>query len=253
MSGESDAIYVRYTQYVQSILRSVNISEFKRNPAYTYMLEHVPIDVGQQYLDSIRASDVSIDDIAAYCSKNDRIGSPRVAQYGNLVASPTSLRYIRHALLILDHCRKTGTLNPSFVEVGCGYGGLALAIDHFSQRYGVTVKSYTMVDLEYPSKLQRLYMSNHVTSFPVTFKRADTFGSDINGKDNFLISCYCFSEISAVDQRNYVNTLFPKCSHGFILWNHIKLYDFGKQVTIEPEVPLTCPSNSETPNYHVRF
>jgi hypothetical protein len=253
MSGENDKVYTRYTQYVRSILQTGNISDFKRQPAYTYMLEHVLPLLGRQYLDIVRRSGVPNNEIVKYCSKNDRIGSPILTQYDTFAASPTSLRYIRHALLILDHCKKAGVMNPSFVEVGCGYGGLALAIDHFSSLVGINVKSYTMIDLEHPSGLQQLYLSKHTSSFPITFRRADAFGSDVEGSDNFLISCYCFSEISAVDRQNYVKTLFPKCSHGFILWNMIPLYDVGKQVTVEPESPLTCPVDSANPNCHVYF
>jgi hypothetical protein len=253
MSGENDGTYVRYTQYIRSILQNMNISEFKRNLAYTYMLEHVSPALGQQYLAIIRASGVSTDEIAGYCSKNDRVGSPVLFRYGELNVSPSSLRYICHALLILGHCKRIGVLSPSLVEVGCGYGGLALAIDHFSSSFGVTVKSYTMIDLEAPSNLQKVYLSSHSTLFPISFKHADAHGSDVDGTNNFLISCYCFSEISSLDQQKYVATLFPKCSHGFILWNNIKLYDFGKQVTVEEETPLTSSPLSPHPNIHVYF
>ena len=70
----------------------------------------------------------------------------------------------------------------------------------------------------------------------------------------FLISNYSFSEIESEHQKGYIKYLFPKVSHGFIIWNHIALYDFGFKVTIEDEYPLT--SNNPNPllnNKYVYF
>jgi hypothetical protein len=246
-------MYQEYCNFLRSVVASGNLSGFKGNPAYGAILEHVTYDQGYLYLSAARAKyGISTADIAAFCAKNDRIGSPNTHTYDGMRTSPTSLRYIYHALLILDHCKTVGNMTPNIVEVGCGYGGLALAIDQFKSVFGVTPASYTMVDLDEPSGLQRLYMAQNPTSFPVIFERGATYGSNITGTDNFLVSNYCFSEIPPSEQQGYLRVLFPKCSHGFITWNMIKIYDIGKSVTVELESPITC-GISPNLNYYVRF
>jgi hypothetical protein len=44
-------------------------------------------------------------------------------------------------------------------------------------------------------------------------------------------------------QKQYIATLFPKVSHGFMAWNNIPLYNFGFETKSETEVPLTGPVN----------
>jgi hypothetical protein len=248
-----DDLYSTYSNYVNSILLSGNISLFKNHPSYTYMLEHVSFTLGQEYLkliqDEFHLSDV---DIAIFCSKNDQIGSPVKMQYGTLVVSPTSLRYIYQALRILQHCKSVGYTTPSFVELGGGYGGLFLAIDHFMSRFDIIAKSYTIIDLEPIIRLQELYLSKHYVKTPISFHNAHTHGNAVTGNTNFLISNYCFSEINADAQKKYVEILFPKCNHGFITWNHIPIYDFGKKIHSELERPMTTQL-IETPNYYVTF
>jgi hypothetical protein len=246
-------MYQAYCNYLRTVVASGNLSGFKSSPAYGTILEHVTYDQGYLYLSAAVAKyGLSIADIAVFCAKNDRIGSPNTQNYEGMRTSPTSLRYVYHALLILDHCKTVGNTTPNIVEVGCGYGGLALAIDQFKTVFGIVPASYTMVDLDEPSALQKLYMSQNPTSFPVIFERAATYGYNVTGTDNFLISNYCFSEIPSSEQQGYLRVLFPKCSHGFITWNMVKMFDIGKSETVELESPLTC-GVSPALNYYVRF
>jgi len=49
-----------------------------------------------------------------------------------------------------------------------------------------------------------------------------------------LISNYAFSEISLTYQKFYREIIFPLVSSGFILWNHMPLYNFiDKPLLIE--------------------
>jgi hypothetical protein len=249
-----EPLYQSYCNYTRGIVQVKDLSSFKRNPAYTGMLEHVSPELGDKYFKSIVSlHGLEVSDILAFCKKNDRIGSPLLTSIRGMSVSPSSLRYIQHALLILKHCVRIGNLTPSIVEVGCGYGGLALAIDHFSPMFDILVKKYTMIDLDAPLGLQKLYLSNHTMSFPVYFESASTYGSAVTGNDNFLVSNYCFSEVCSSVQENYLKTLFPKCSNGFLLWNNVKIFDIGKAIQVEPEDPLTCPTDAQHLNYHVYF
>ena len=68
---------------------------------------------------------------------------------------------------------------------------------------------------------------------------AEMCGKNIDRNNMFLISNYCFSEISPEYQKEYITHLFPKVTHGFMAWNHIKPYDFGFNTRIEEERPKT--------------
>jgi len=136
------------------------------------------------------------------------------------------------------------------VELGGGYGGLCLAVHYFASKYNVRIKSYTIVDLTNPIKLQELYISKVNPSLKVSYVDANTYGENISQKDMFLISNYCFSEISSEHQKQYVEKLFPKVSHGFITWNFIPVYNFKQDLKVEAEYPQTSTSGN---NKYVYF
>ena len=245
------SLYTTYTDYVKSIVQFNDLTNFKNNPAYTYMLEHVNESLGHQYLQLIKdkfgMSDI---DILVFANMNDAIGNPKKFSYLGTQISPSSLRYIFQAMLILAHFQSQGVSSIRIVEIGGGYGGLCLAVNYCLKFFPeISVSQYNIIDLEAPTKLQAKYLSHHRLSFPVCTHLAETFGSNIQGGDDlYLISNYCFSEIDAGLQTRYVSSLFPKINHGFITWNNIPLYDIGKTVTFEEEYPKTGPMN-----LYVRF
>lgn len=232
--------YSPFTSYVASICRENNLTNFKCNPNFTPTLEHVSPESGNQYLREIASrTSLSMSDIKAFCQLNDAIGSPNKVSFGFMEASPTSLRYIFHAHLILTHLQSIGRTANDIVEVGGGYGGLCCAIHHFAPHYGVSINSYTIIDLTSISKLQSMYIPIVKPSIQVEYVDAATFGSTISKSDLFLISNYCFSEISAGLQAKYREILFPKVVHGFLAWNHIPTYSFGFIFREESEYPNT--------------
>lgn len=232
--------YSPYTVYVNSICAINDLSSFKRHPNYQYMLEHVSREQGQAYLNHIlTGTSLTNDTIKAFCEQNDRLGSPNTQTYGALICSPTSLRYLYHAHLILTHFKTFGLSSYKLVEVGGGYGGLCLAIHTLAPQYGITLESYTIIDLPAPSRLQEKYLSMMPIEGSLSFLNAENFGADLPGDGYFLISNYCFSEISPEFQRKYIETLFPKLVHGFIAWNMIPTYNFGFPFREEPEIPNT--------------
>lgn len=74
---------------------------FKRNPIYNSILEHVSPQQGNAYLDiALKNSELHLSaQDWKYILQNDSIGNPRTAQYtvGNeqITCSPTTLRYIK--------------------------------------------------------------------------------------------------------------------------------------------------------------
>jgi hypothetical protein len=237
--------YSQYESYIEAIVKENDLSNFKSNPTYNHILEHVSPEYGYKYLQIIR-NHFHLPDvlIKMFGHINDSIGGPQKIMYDNdLYISPTSLRYICHALLILTHMKECGLTEANIVEVGCGYGGLAYAISFFSSQLNVKINEYNFIDLNAPLQLQKSYMEKCKVDFPVFFHQASTFGEGLTGNDYFLISNYCFSEIEDHLQSRYIKTLFPKCTHGFLTWNHIDVYDIGKQCKVEEEYPLTGHKN----------
>lgn len=229
-------MYVRYSQFVETC----SVDDFKSNPDYRGVLEHVSAEFGRVYWDTLlNETPLTPDTFREFAELNDRIGNAILSDIHGVRMSPTSLRYLYHAYLIL----KNAPHNSSFVELGCGYGGLCLAIDYVSKKLGIPVKSYAMIDLPHPSRLQKDYIGRHTIGFPVTFHHSTNYGADVEGDGHFFVSMYCFSEIGAHHREQYNRTLLPKTSAGFILWNHTPLYDFGKPaIRWELERPLTGQS-----------
>lgn len=239
-------IYDAYSDYVGSICSEKNLKEFKSNPLYTYMLEHVSTHHGKQYLEYIRKTSLlSIDDVIQFCTINDATGSPKKEEYPvflkDVSVSPSSLRYIYHAHLILSHMKSLNSdALRDIVEIGGGYGGLCLAIHHLAPKYGVHINSYTICDLTNIIRLQELYLNHVNPNMNVNFVDAATYGVDIPHDNLFLISNYCFSEISPDHQAKYRQCLFSKVEHGFFVWNCIPVYDIGFNILhIDHELPNT--------------
>lgn len=238
-------MYEDYSDYVSEILKVNDLSNFKRNPRYTQMLEHVtPVD-GFKYLNLIRNKfNLQDNHISMFCKINDSLGNPYLVKYSDqLIVSPSSLRYMFQSLLILSHIKKLELKNVKIVEVGCGYGGLALALYYFKNIFEIDIKKYYMVDLTNPLALQKEYLKRININLNLEFYDSKNFGEDIKDDNLFFISNYCFSEIHKSLQEEYIKKLLPKCNHGFITWNAIELYDFSKNYTYEDEYPLTYPNN----------
>ena len=237
-------IYSRYSNFVTQICQSNNLTMFKSHPDYTYMLEHVSKSQGHEYIYFIKSmTNISDDEIKEFCMINDSLGNPNRENYGFVITSPTSLRYIFQAHLILSHLCTLYLPSVDIVEVGGGYGGLCLAIHHFSNKYNIKINTYSIVDLPSVSKLQKLYLSEVNPTLVVDFVDANTFGVGINKTNMFLVSNYCFSEIPDSLQKNYIANLFPKVSHGFMAWNFIPTYNFGFKFNEEVEYPKTGEFN----------
>jgi len=232
--------YSGYCSFIRNICDNDDFSNFKSSNDYRGILEHVSPEHGSDYIEYISAySDIKEEEIEGFCRLNDSIGNPVTTDYDFIKASPTSLRYIFHSHLIFRHIQSLNLTRVDIVEVGGGYGGLSLAIHYFSKKYNIQINSYTILDLKEPSDLQRMYLNKSIPEAMINCVNASTFGKTIDKNDMFLISNYCFSEISQEYQKQYITHLFPKVAHGFMAWNCIEPYDFGFNIRIEEERPNT--------------
>ena len=217
---------------------------FKQISEYNHILEHVTPEQGLDYLKEVLQLQVAYEDILAYCKQNDSVGKPLLCQYSpDLICSPTSLRYVFHANLILRHIKQLGLQTVKIVEVGGGYGGLLLAIHFFAPKYGIQIQKYTILDLHEVTFLQKKYLSLFPVVFPYSVQNGESYGKEIEETDLFFISNYCLSEVPIPIFESYVRELLPKCSHGFLAWNMRPYVDFGKQARVEPEVPFMSENN----------
>lgn len=216
-------IYNNYTSYLKgdNLLMS-----FKSDPYYNSILEHVSLPHGEKYLDLILKEfpDISKQQIIEFCQLNDSIGSPIKYLINNtnlnIECSPTSLRYVYHSLLILKHIKDTKCKN--IVEVGCGYGGLCLAINYFMKDYSIIINNYNLIDLSEPCNLIKEYLNLHKNNIYTKNEIHDssTYGSNIYCNDLFFISNYCYTEIEKEYNINYTNILLSKVNNGFIIWQN---------------------------------
>ena len=240
----SDTLYTTFTDYIRQIIHDQNLTNFKNHDGITYMLEHVSFEQGKEYLQILtRQSPLTMNQIISYCEENDKIGGGKKYDYGMMKTSASNFRYLLHSHLILTHINQLGLHELPLVEVGCGYGGLCLALIRLSNIYNITITTYYLVDLPMPNKLQQTYLSHFNIPIKMKFHSAYTYGKDIQSDSLFFVSNYCFSEIDREHQTHYIQHLFPKISHGFMAWNNIPLYHFGFTVKEEKEYPLTGPFN----------
>jgi len=251
----SDSLYHQFTNYIRTNVSNGTLQDFKSDQSVTYMLEHVTEQLGYQYYEYIKkCTSLTMEQITSYCKKNDTYGGGKKCNFGWIITSPSNFRYLLHSHIILTHMKQQGLKDVRVAEIGCGYGGLYLALTELAPLYDIVLLEYNLIDLPDISSLQQWYLSNFTCSTKTLFHSAYTYGSNISSSDLFLISNYSFSEIDMEHQTNYIKHLFPKVAHGFITWNHILLYDFGFKVTTEDEYPLT--SNDSNPllnNKYVYF
>ena len=243
---------------------------FKTNNKYCGILEHVSFEYGEKYLNLILTefSNINIDKIINYCALNDKYGNPRKEYFSinnfNIHCSPTSLRYVYHSLLILKYIETNNCNN--IVEVGCGYGGLCLAINFFTSEFNVKLHKYYMIDLKEPLELIEKYISKHKEYIYMDIEYHDniTYGKNIQTNNLFFISNYCYTEISNEHNKNYTDILLPKIKNGFIIWQNggnkgsYPISDTNnilkKQVyKIEEERPQTDAGYDIYKNYFVYF
>ena len=220
-------MYNNYNGFLQTLnIDLLNNTPFKTNTQYSGILEHVSYELGTKYLNLIQTEfpHINPETICDFLALNDKYGSPKMYSYLlgdiNINCSPTSLRYIYHALMILNHYKNS--LCENIVEVGCGYGGLCLAINFFSNLLEIKIKDYNLIDLPEPCKLIKGYLDLHKDQLHTTIKvhTADTYGENIDSNNLFFISNYCYTEIDKEHNRSYSTKLLPKTKSGFITWQN---------------------------------
>jgi hypothetical protein len=260
-------MYDEFTKYIKKVNeQNLSNTDFKSNPSFTYVQEHMNLRQGAEYLRSIETEfpEVTYDDLKKYVNLNDRHGNSKrniftTKQHKMLYCSPTNMRYVYHALLILKYFKESGC--SSIVEIGANYGGLFLAINNFAEKYGVEIKKYNIVELTDVCTLIKNYLELNKDGVHIPYELfdANTYGENINDENMFVVSNYCFTELVEFQRTGYVNNLLSKVEHGFLIWQ--TCFGLGLNVVEstlkktnlikEEEKPQTAPA--EVPNFFIRF
>lgn len=249
-----------YQQYRDVLARDARLppSEwtFKSDPAYRAILEHVSPEQGEQYLDLVEQEFPKewhyFRGLYIHTAReNDALGQPVRAMFGRLgiECSPTNLRYLWHALLFWQHIQALGIKTVDVVEIGGGYGGLALWIRRLASSQQAILRSYSIVDVPEAGAIQSVFCREVAIPVKVvdgTDEKAvfDQMNAYDDASCPYLISMYAFSEFSPEVRSFYEDEVLDDCEHGTLLWNMIPLYQFvAAPLTCEAERPLTGPGN----------
>ena len=238
--------YTGFRSFVQSVIDTNDLSNFKSENVFCDILEHKHCPWGQTFYKILRdETTVSDEELLTFCNQNDVIGNPQRQSYPFGTVSSNSIKYVYHANLVLKHMKSLGITEAPVVEIGGGYGGMAFAMNHFAPNYGITITDYYLLDFPELCKLQELYLKQ-VCNASSKFHYHSTFdfGDDILTHNLYLIGIYSLGELTPTLKHKYIETLFPKVDHGFLIWNSPPYIPFQKQEIITPEIPLTGPHNS---------
>jgi hypothetical protein len=240
---------------------------FKNNEAYTNILEHVTESLGEQYLKLIFKEffEISEEDVIKYLNMNDLFGntvkSTYVTNNGSIIScSPTSLRYVYHALVILNYYKTTECEN--MVELGPGYGGLFLAINFFAKIMNIRINKFYLIDIPGANNLTNFYLNLHKDNITISYElhEASKYGTTVPSGKLFFISNYCYTDIETEEKEYYYSNLIKRTDNGFIIWQSIafdieymnQMFKDSSKVQVVVERPQTC-FNVSTPNYFVMF
>ncbi|MBP3604501.1 MAG: putative sugar O-methyltransferase [Lachnospiraceae bacterium] len=225
---------------------------FRRNSIYNEILEHVTQEEGQKYLDIINNNKlVKFDeaDWQNFCL-NDLCGKPYMFPYeinGHITdISPTTMRYAK-VLSDIITLFDTEKINK-VAEIGIGYAGQCRML----MSYMKNIEKYSLYDLPEVLKLAKRYLNEVHDISKIEF--IDGTNIQKEGKYDFVISNYAFSELVREVQDIYLKNVILKAKAGYITWNALSRdvldgYSVEQLLEIIPgssvidEKPLTAPEN----------
>lgn len=219
-------------------------NNFRRNPVYNEVLEHVSEKQGREYLKLI-SNDLDILGAINDFKLNDDYGNPRVYEYSGIgMISPTTLRYIK---VLVDLKKHFGTLDDlNICEIGAGYGGQCRIINGYHRP-----AIYCLVDIQPALALAQRFLDNFILHSMLMCK---TMNKLEDRNYDLILSNYAFTELPRVIQDVYLSKVILKSKKGYITYNEITPSIFNSYKAIElvemipgskiiKEEPLTHPKN----------
>tara|TARA_B100000287_G_C20673948_1_gene794498 strand:+ start:278 stop:1057 length:780 start_codon:yes stop_codon:yes gene_type:complete len=217
-----DQIAVEYlAACTEAVENDEAFANFKANPKYKTILEHVLKDQGQTYLNICKDmnEDAVWENIESF-KENDKYGNPDLHVYPGLqgLISPTTLRYMKNTFEMAFMLE--GSPISKVVEVGGGYGGLCRVLSKVCE-----FDEYVMIDLPEVVALQRKY----IDQFPDIKDKVKcipcTEYEEIKDIDLF-ISNYALSECSIEVQMEYFDKLVANSKYAYLVYNLVNFNDF---------------------------
>lgn len=154
---------------------------------------------------------------------NDSVGAPvRTWADGLGYHSPSNWRYLCHAIKVWQHIDSLGLKEVDIVEIGGGYGGLALYVRGLAELFKTRARAYYIVDLPDVAILQhQVAQALNVSLFPLDGQDPDLFRIFEERPSNrqVLVSAYAFSEFHQDTRDWYAERLIRYCDHGLMVWN----------------------------------
>jgi hypothetical protein len=221
---------------------------FKSNPHYNGILEHVSSEQGDLYLDYININFPEFVSKIDRFKMNDIYGGSKLHNYPKIGdISPSTLRYIK---VLSDLKSIFGDLNgKKIIEIGGGYGGQCFILN---QIFGF--KEYSIVDLDESLLLTGKYLKKlDVSHRCISIDEVRNLDEDFD----LVISNYAYSEVSRDLQNLYWEKIIKKSKNGYLTLNFIShlfnidsynqedlLLKFSeKNPSILKEVPQTFEKN----------
>lgn len=190
-------------------------NNFKRDPSYKVILEHVTYEAGLILVDQMKNPDIITEEQLRKCKENDLYGNAEINSYeGFGDISPSTIRYIKNSLDILNFVGDQVSDLENIVEIGGGYGGLCKVLSSF-----VDYENYLIIDLPEVNGLSNKYLSHFPdlegrTSQLSCFELDEVVGADL------VVSNYAFSECSEEIQMHYFNDVIVHASRIYMVYNN---------------------------------
>lgn len=205
-------------EYADFCLAAANdenlFKNFKQNPKYTKILEHVSPALGQQYYDLLTDR---IKELIPTAHRVNDICNPILMETPEGLVSPTTLRYLK----VIQDLYQTDWKVSTIVEIGGGYGGLAKIMQEFHPfNYSEEEDNYVIYDLAGPAALQNKYVYDG-RSF-----EARNFQDIKDEKFDLVISNYAFSELDREIQDIYLEKVILPAKHGYLTYNPGALWEY---------------------------
>ncbi len=202
---------------------------FKSDPRYRLVLEHVTRREGLDFLYQIQAEHPTewpavLELLPDIVRDTERYGKPAVEPFDVLgfPCSPSNFRYLSQALRLWTHAVRCGMQRMHVVEIGGGYGALALYVHRLANLFPVSLDRYTIIDLPEATHIQaRTAKELHVPLHVANGLNAQSIEAAIVASDasRFLFSAYAFSEFDADTRAWYEELVVRHCEHGLLVWN----------------------------------
>lgn len=213
-SSISDTDGLGYLKIVErAIAEETSLLNFRAEPDYQEILEHVSVRLGQKYLDEILSHfNPEPSKVFSSLTNLSEFGNPPVHMFSNIGAvSPTILRYVKVAYEMQQLFGDLSRLRIG--EIGVGFGGQAAVLNRL---FGVS--EYIAFDLPDVLRLFQLFLSRTKTSLSISL----VDGRHPEPKElDLVISNYAFSELSRNVQEQYLSKVILRAKSGYMIWNNL--------------------------------